>query len=284
MQGIKEYDRNGVHVLRVHYTADPDKATPEWKAEQQQGMSKAMWDQEYEIDFNVIRGKAWFPEFRTEFHVASNPLTALSGRPIFRGWDYGLTPATVFVQTSAKGQLLFLYPALQSWDSGIKAHGQVVKSESSTFFPGFGFQDYGDPAGNQRAQTDEKTANQLLREEYSISVYPGPVAELARHEAIRDVLTTITPDGQPMLLVDPRCTFFITALQGGYQHKQVGDRYIDEVADNEYTHIVDAFGYVAAMMKKREKESELMRKKANKDGLFFANNNNHQRYNPLKRR
>ncbi|MDR3564783.1 MAG: hypothetical protein P4N59_25590 [Negativicutes bacterium] len=248
MQGVKEYEKNGVHVLRIHYSADPDKRTDEWKAEQQRGMSKAMWDREYEIKFDVITGKAWFAEFRADFHVAAEPLGPIEGRPVFRGWDYGLTPATVFAQTTTKGQLIILYPELQSWDSGITAHGLVVRSESATYFPGWTFIDYGDPAGNTRSQNDEKTANDILREKYGINVQPGPVAELARHEAIRHYLTTLTPDGAPMLLIDPRCTFLIRALGGGYQHRCVADKYLDVVADNEYTHIVDGLGYMAAMI------------------------------------
>lgn len=254
MQGITEYDRNGVHVLRIHYTADEAKRSPEWLAEQKTGMSQAMWDKEYEINFDVITGKAWFPEFRREFHVSINPLQPLEGRPIFRGWDYGLTPATVFAQTTAKGQLLILYPELQSWDTGITAHGQVVQSESATYFPEYKFTDYGDPAGNSRAQTDEKSCNDILRDKYSINVLPGPVSEQARHESMRYYLTTLTPDGQPMLLIDPRCTWFIRALEGGYQHKQTAGKYLDVVADNEYTHIMDGAMYITAMVQAKPKK------------------------------
>ncbi len=135
MKGITEYDRNGVHVLRVHYSADPEKNTPEWIAEQKEGTTTAGWEQEYEINFNVFQGKPWYGEFRYDCHVAKGPLRSLGGRPIIRGWDYGLTPATCFTQTTAKGQLLILYPELQSIECGILNHGKIVKSESGTYFP-----------------------------------------------------------------------------------------------------------------------------------------------------
>lgn len=256
MQGITEYDRNGVHVLRIHYSADEAKRSPEWIAANKTGMSQAMWDKEMEINFDVVTGRAWFPEFRKEFHVAPAPLSPIEGRPICRGWDYGLTPATLFGQTTAKGQLLILYPELQSWDNGITAHGLVVQSESSTYFPGYKFNDYGDPAGNQRAQTDEKSCNEILRDRYRINVLPGPVSEQARHESTRDYLTKLTPDGQPMLLIDPRCTWLIRALDGGYQHKEVAGKFLDVVSDNEYTHIVDALMYITAMVQAKTKKWE----------------------------
>jgi hypothetical protein len=257
-EGITEYDTaDGFHVLRIHYTADPAKQSAEWKTREQQGTTVPDWEQEMEINFNVPKGKPWYPEFRFDFHVAKNELQPILGRPVIRGWDYGLTPATVFCQTSAKGQLLVLWPELQSWESGILAHGRVVQSESATFFPGYTFHDYGDPAGNQRAQTDEKTCVQTLREEYGINVVNGPVATAQRDTPIRKALTTTTTDGQPMLLIDPRCTWLIAALVGGYQRKEVAGRMTDELADNDYTHIVDALGYVVSMAgKATAKESK----------------------------
>ena len=248
MPGLTEYDTaDGFHVLRIHYTADPAKRSQEWIAKEQVGTTVKDWAQEFEINFNVPKGKPWYPEFRYDFHVAKGPLQPLPGRPVLRGWDYGLTPATVFAQTTAKGQILILWPELQSWESGILAHGRVVQSESATYFAGYTFQDYGDPAGNQRAQTDEKTCVQMLQEEYGINVLNGPVAFAQRDLPIRKALTTITPDGQPMLLIDPRCTWLIAALVGGYQRREVAGRITDELADNEYTHIVDGLGYIVSM-------------------------------------
>lgn len=246
--GITEWDTpDGFHVLRVHYTADPGKRSPEWKEAEQKGTTVADWEQEMEINFNVPKGKPWYPEFSYELHVAKEPIPYLPSRPIIRGWDYGLTPATVFCQTTAKGQILVLYPELQSWESGIRAHGRIVKSEADTHFPGASFHDYGDPAGNQRAQTDEKTCVQLLREEYGINVLAGPVAFTQRDQAVRKALTSLV-EGQPMLMIDPRCTWLIAALVGGYQRREVAGKVTDQLADNEYTHIVDALGYVLSMV------------------------------------
>jgi hypothetical protein len=247
MKGITEYNTaQGIHVLRIHYTADPDKCSPQWIAEQKKGITQAQWEREYEINFHVFPGKPWYPEFRYDFHVAKANLSPIPNRPLIRGWDYGLTPATCFCQSTAKGQMLILYPELQSVDCGIINHGKVVQAESHTYFPGYTFHDYGDPAGNTRSQNDEKTANQLLRTEYGIVVLPGPVSDTARWEAVRKLLTTTTPDGQPMLLIDPRCTWIIGAFTGGYHRKEVSGVLLEDVEKNEYSHIMDAIGYVAA--------------------------------------
>lgn len=249
MEGITEYKTSqGVHILRCHFTADPDKRTPEFEAEARRGMSEQDFEREYNINFNAPRGKAWYPEFRYDFHVAKEPLQAIQGRPVGRFWDYGLTPATAFAQTTAKAQLLILYPELQSVDCGITAHGAVVKSESGLWFPGHQFVDFGDPAGNQRAQTDEKSCNEILDDKYGIIVQPGPVSFTTRDEALRTLLTGLTPDGQPRLLIDPRCSHVIAAFRGGYQRREVAGVYMEEPEKNMFSHIMDAIQYGAAMI------------------------------------
>ena len=248
MEGITEYKTSqGVHVCRLHYTADEDKRSPEWKANAKIGTSDQDWEREYEINPNAPRGKPWYPEFRYDFHVAKAPIQPIEGRPIFRLWDYGLTPATSFAQTTAKGQMVILYPELQSEDCGITAHGKVVQSESATWFPGFQFNDIGDPAGNQRAQTDEKSCNDILKDLYDIKVRPGVVSFTARDEALRKLLTSTTQDGQPMFLIDPRCSQWIIAgFRGGYQRKEVAGVYTDDPDKNMFSHIMDTIQYGAA--------------------------------------
>ena len=209
------------------------------------GLSPQQWEREYEINFNAPEGKAFFPEFDMTRHVASGEMEPFVGKPVVRGWDFGLSPATLFAQWGPTGQLC-IFHEIQSWDCGIRAHGAVVKADSSSLFPGSRFVDYADPAGMQRAQTDEKTCFQLLRLEYGFVLFPGPVSAVARSEAIRKLLTTTTPNGKPMLLVDPRCAWLIAALAGGYHRREIGGRYTEDPVKDDYSHIIDCLGYVAA--------------------------------------
>jgi hypothetical protein len=250
MEGITEHKTpQGVHVLRIHYTADTEKRTPEFEAEARRGMSEQDFEREYNINFNAPRGKPWYPEFQYNLHVAKEPIKPIPGRPICRAWDYGLTPATSFGQVSPKGQLLILHPEMQSEGVGITAHGKVVKSESQVWFPGFSFSDVGDPAGNARTQTDEKSCNDILRAEYEINVMAGEVTLTKRDEALRKLLITLTPDGEPMLLIDPRCEqYIIGGFRGGYQRKEVAGIFTEEPADNMFTHIMDTIQYMAAFI------------------------------------
>lgn len=247
MQGIKEYDTvDGFHVLQVHYTADPNKRSAEWLESEKMATTENDWLQEMEIDFTVTKGKPWYPEFNTALHVNSMPIKVIPNRPVIRGWDYGLTPATVFCQTTPSGRIIVHAPEIQSWESGILKHAAKVRAESASRFPNVQFYDYGDPAGNQRVQTDEKTCVQVLREDFGIQVLNGPVAFNQRDIPIRKALTTLI-EGQAQLIIDPRCTWLIEALKGGYRRMEVNGEVLDKLDDNKYTHIVDALGYVVSM-------------------------------------
>ncbi|MGE1061207.1 hypothetical protein NXG27_00960 [Megasphaera paucivorans] len=247
LTGVHEYRRNGAYIARIHYTADPIKRDPVWIANEKAGATTEGWEREYEINWNVSINPKYYPEFSYERHVAKEPLKPLEGRPLERTWDYGLTPATLIAQQTAKGQLLIL-DELQSFDCGMRNHAKAVRAEMGTFYSGYAANDTGDPAGNQRSQADEKTANELLQNEFGIYVSPGAITQTARSEAVRYYLTTLTSDGQPMMLIDPSCTRIIEGFQGGYHRKVVANRILDEPEKNDYSHLMDCIGYLCAKM------------------------------------
>lgn len=252
IQGVTEYIKNGAYIARVHYTADPDKRSKEWLKEQKQGTETKAWEREYEINWEVSLEEPYYPEFHYETHVASSPLIADKRRPLELGFDYGLTPATIICQTTAKGQLLILKEC-QSWDVGMRNHAKALKADLAAYFYGFSLNCVGDPAGNQRSQADEKTANQILRDDFGWYIQPGAISQTERAEAVRWFLTSLTSDGKPMLLVDPSCTWIISALSGGYHRKKVGERLLDEPDKNEYSHIIDCLAYVCAKIYSQSK-------------------------------
>ena len=64
----------GFRVLRLHYTADPEKdPTTElgkrWYDEARKGMPEARWRQEYELDYGALSGQLVFPTFEETVHV-----------------------------------------------------------------------------------------------------------------------------------------------------------------------------------------------------------------------
>ena len=75
MKGISTRTTSlGFNILRLHYTADPDKdpTTPagkRWYDEARKGISDARWRQEHEIDYGALGGQLVFPEFEPSIHV-----------------------------------------------------------------------------------------------------------------------------------------------------------------------------------------------------------------------
>lgn len=111
-QGLRivQNEKNGFCVATLHFTADPKKRSPEWKAAARKGMSQAKYDQEFEISYDAFLGERVFPEIRErrseiilregpyEFNQWPKSLT------MWAGFDYGTqNPSSMHVYTIVDG-------------------------------------------------------------------------------------------------------------------------------------------------------------------------------------
>jgi hypothetical protein len=104
----------------------------------------------------------------------------------------------------------------------------------------------GDPAGNQRAQTDETTVFDVLHRR-GHHVVPGEQALNARLEAVRGRLTAMV-EGLPALVVHPRASRIRKGFNGQYHYRRVrvsGEHYTPQPEKNAYSHPHDALQYIA---------------------------------------
>ena len=192
----------------------------------------------------VMDGKPVFPEYSDELHCREvNPV---SGVPIHRGFDFGLTPACAFSQVLPDGRWL-VFDELVSEDMGIERFADVVQEHSAACFPkGAEFVDTGDPAGQQRAQTDEKTCFQIMRAK-GFFIDPGLQTPAIRFESMRKPMRNIVAK-KPQFILHPRCTVLRKGLMGGYHFRRMkvsGERYADVPEKNRYSHVNDACQYTA---------------------------------------
>jgi hypothetical protein len=197
----------------------------------------------------VKEGKPVFPEYNDALHCAE--VEPIKGATIMRGWDFGLTPACVFTQSLPDGQWI-IFEELCGEDIGIGTFAESVLQLSSQRWPGFKFEDYGDPAGEQRsamtADKDEKTCFDILRGK-GISMRAGEQNLTARLESVRKPLNT-NRNGKPQLQLHPRCEMLRKGFRGRYQFKRVkvagaAERYHDVPDKNEYSHPHNALQCVA---------------------------------------
>ncbi len=208
---------------------------------------KAEWikvyvDGEYGI---VMDGKPIFPDYRDLTHCRPVPL--IKGLPVHVGLDFGLTPAAVLGQRTAMGQWR-IFKEFVSEGMGIKRFGELVlKPYLLSALAGYAVDITGDPAGDQRAQTDEKTPFTILRA-MDLPARPAPSNDpTLRLEPIEQALTR-TIEGDPGLIIDPAgCPTLRKALAGGYRYRRMqvsGERYEDKPDKNGFSHVADACQYM----------------------------------------
>jgi hypothetical protein len=200
-------------------------------------------------NYGVISdGRPVFHEFSDNVHVAKEPLRPYPGFRLFLGWDFGLTPACIIGQLSARGQLRIL-AELTSVSVGVRAFARsVVKPYLLEHFRGYKVTSVGDPAGTARAQSNETTCMDELRDA-GIPTEGAPTNEfMARRECVAGFLSRMI-EGEPGFLLSPTCKQLRSGLGGKYFFQRVRvpgeERFKDEPAKNKYSHPCDALQYLA---------------------------------------
>ena len=192
-----------------------------------------------------LSGQPVFKAFDRDTHVAKQPLThiKLQTHPLMIGMDFGLTPACTINQVDAQGRLLTFADLISEGMGTLRFCREKLKPMLANRFPGMNVLIVGDPAGQQRAQTDERSVFDILRAEGFRVISAKSNSIVARINAV-DKMLTRTVDGKPAHLIDPSCTHLIAALRGGYRYKirQNGEA-DDKPEKNSHSHIADAHQY-----------------------------------------
>lgn len=247
--------KNRFTVVKLHYSADPDKATPEWKENTQAGMPAAEWQREYEINFEQQRGGRVFPEYVEVIHRKDlsegyeclfNPFLT-----VYRGWDFGYRhPACVVTQVDTcdvwriyiefLGTSItleeFIPVVLDKCPYEVKVGDDIVPIK---------YRDFCDPAGTQKTDKDKRSSIEILQ---AAGIHPmykrsGPVE---RARIIRSKLLN-RPDGNPGLLLHSDCKVIHSGFHGGYHFPEVENPNDPDAPEKDgfYEHLFDGLGYIA---------------------------------------
>jgi hypothetical protein len=106
----------GFHVIRLHYSADPDK-DPEteagrvWLAQAKQGMSESRWRKEYEVDYGALGGERVFPELDPSVHIIEPFDLDMDAWTVWMACDpHPRTPhAFVWLAVNSEGDMVILF-------------------------------------------------------------------------------------------------------------------------------------------------------------------------------
>ena len=195
-----------------------------------------------------LSGEPVWSKFNPQFHMATKSLAWNDGDALMRtmprlviGMDLGLTPAAVVGMIDPRGRLLVLAEAV-GFDIGVQRFVRtMLRPMLSRKFPGCEFVVSVDPAGRQRAQTDEKTAIQIIQREGLPAVSAPTNSLVARITAVDDFLMRQV-EGDAALLIDPTCTKLKAAMMGGYRYKRNAQEVIEK---NKHSHVAEALQYLA---------------------------------------
>ena len=193
----------------------------------------------------ISDGKPVFPEYNDAIHATLDDIETM--RTIYVGVDFGLTPAAVFGQLASSGQLQII-DELVSNNLGAVNFGKLLRQKIATEYKNCDIEVYGDPAGEQRAQTDETTPFQIVWN-LGVEAMPAPTNDFTlRREAVADFLGRLDFTGRPAFLVGPKAKMVRKGMAGGYKYKRIqvsGElKFMDKPDKGKYSHPCDALQYL----------------------------------------
>ena len=195
----------------------------------------------------VIEGKPIYPEYKDDVHCSAEFLEYDETLELHIGIDFGLTPAALFAQKSPTGQWRII-DELVTEDMDAKSFGKELHTKILKEYRDARLQITGDPAGEQRAQTDKQTPFDMLHSE-GINAVPAHSNDVTlRRDAMADPMKRLDFVGEPAFMVSPKARRFRKAMMGGYKYRrlQVSDeeRFHDKPDKNMYSHVAEAGQYL----------------------------------------
>lgn len=193
-----------------------------------------------------LSGQPVHRSFNRDLHVAKETLRhiTMDEYPLLIGMDFGLNPSAVIGQLDPRSRLLVFESLTADGMGTLRFITEILKPVLANRFPGCSHIIIGDPAGRQRAQTDERSVYDILKQE---GLYARPASTnsvVARIASVESFLNRMV-DGQPAMLIDPCCTPLINALRGGYRYKVKSNGETEDSPDkNKHSHIADAGQYL----------------------------------------
>jgi hypothetical protein len=242
IEGLTEWDNPGnrVHVVELHYTADPAKRSDAWKAETFRGLDRRAVAREYDLCWEIPEGQPVFPEY--DHGRMCRSLTFIPGARLLRFWDFGhVCPVTLFAQVDLWGRLLLLSELVLTNQSLAE---QIIATKARTLqitgMPDYPVLDAGDPAAEKEMDLGSVRAS-LMRQNILLRCLPSNQGsyENLRMRLLRHVL--VEKEGpSPAFLIDPSCKFLGEALKGAFHRHPKTEKVVDK---HPYKDVCDALRY-----------------------------------------
>jgi PBSX family phage terminase large subunit len=195
----------------------------------------------------VQDGKPVYPEYKDDVHATTEPIVIPETALIYIGLDFGLTPAATFGFLTAAHRWI-IFDELVTEDMGAVNFGKLLNQKINREYPHYKFEIYGDPAGDQRAQTDEETPFDILNAQGIMAVPTYTNDIIIRREAVAAPLSRMDFAGNTGFLIGPKAPMIRKAMAGGYKYKRMSvtgqERYMDKPDKGRYSHVANSLEYL----------------------------------------
>lgn len=192
----------------------------------------------------IAEGERVYPEFQFLKHISNESINPRF--PIQRSWDFGWHhPACIIAQI--EGDRLSILKEVQGENKLIEDFGRrVIAICEKAYGRGIEYEDYCDPAGNQKGDKDPRTSVDILK---GLKVYCKSRSQfiLDGVQIIKMLLHQEREDGRPGLLIHPDCTILTEGFLGGYHYPEKYDGSGEEpkpFKDGYYDHLQDCIRYL----------------------------------------
>jgi len=193
-----------------------------------------------------LSGKPVFRSFSPSLHVAKEPVKYMknTSKPLIIGMDFGLNPSAVIGQVDMFGRLLVLDSVTSDGMGILRFLQTTLRPLLTQKYPGLPVIVVGDPAGVNRAQTDERSCFDILKQE-GFKAIPARTNALAARITAVDSFLLRHVDGKPAILIDQSARHVVAALRGGYRYKiKKSGEMEDGPEKNSHSHVADALQYL----------------------------------------
>lgn len=194
-----------------------------------------------ELDGNPV-----WKNFTAEAHLAAEVLKPMPNSEIHVGLDFGRQPAAILGQ-EVDGRVIVIDEVIGQ-DESAAVFAPKVKAHLSQHYPGMTIRFHGDPKGQDKPQSDERTAYDVWAS-YGMQVKPAPVKGnniKTRIDAV-DYLLTQTVGGKAKFLLSPICRTLRMACQGKYHYAKNDMNKVEPVKDR-FSNPADALQYMVLGM------------------------------------
>ena len=256
----------GFSIVRIHYSADPEKDEA-WAKRKKQEVPTETWNREYELTPGGSQKEyAVYSDWKKDTHEDKD-LRVLSGHPmVYRGWDFGkVHPAVVWIQVLFPW-VNILYELVGD-NITLEEFALIVIGKTSTWFPDANkIIDVCDPHGINE-KDDGRSSIRVLKDLNIQPRYRFDEREIGISEVER--LIKMLAKGRPVLRANPiTCPSICEGFRSGYKRNRRGEI----IRDGWFEHPMDALRYVITMVFKHFDKSRADADKKAKNYVYRPRN------------